>query len=133
MQTKPIGFYLTGIFLSLAALLLLVAGITLVWPGTPMDAIWLVNEKSHVELTAYALSIGILFLILSQVFVLTARGWFKQRKWGWLSTIGIFAANIAGDMVRLVSGDFAGGLMGIAIAGLIIFYLTRPRIKGLFR
>jgi hypothetical protein len=132
MQSKPIGFYLTGIFLSLAALLLLVAGITLVWPGTPLDAIWAVNEKSHVELTAYALWIGILFLILSQVFVLTARGWFKQRKWGWLCTIGIFAANLAGDVVRLVSGDFGGGLMGIAIAGLIIFYLTRPRIKGLF-
>ena len=102
------------------------------WPGTPLDAIWVVNKKSHVELTAYALWIGILFLILSQVFVLTARGWFKQRKWGWLCAIGIFAANIAGDFLRLVSGDFAGGLMGIAIAGLIIFYLTRPRIKGLF-
>jgi hypothetical protein len=133
MQTKPIGFYLTGIFLSLAALLLLVAGITLVWPGTPLDAIWVVNKKSHVELTAYALWIGILFLTLSQVFVLTARGWFKQRKWGWLCTIAIFAANITGDAVRLVNGDFVGGLTGIVIVGLIILYLTRPRIKGLFR
>lgn len=132
MKTKPVGFYLVGIFLALAALTLLLSAITMLWPGTALDAIWQINPDSYKEMIPYRVAIGVAFIALSQVFVVTARGWFKLRKWGWVCTVGIFAANAAGDFGRLFSGDFTGGLLGIAIAGLIIFYLTRPGIKGLF-
>ncbi|UPT65270.1 MAG: hypothetical protein M0D57_11920 [Sphingobacteriales bacterium JAD_PAG50586_3] len=109
------------------------AAITLLWPGSVLDRMWETTPDSYGEMAPYRVTIGILFLVLSQVFVITTRGWFKQRKWGWLCVIGIFAANATGDLMRLFSGDFTGGLLGLCIAGFIIFYLTRPRIKGLFK
>lgn len=133
MKNKPVGFYLVGIFISLGALMLLLAAITMLWPGTVLDTIWQINPTGYEEMAPYRAAVGILFLVLSQIFIFTVRGWFKQRKWGWVCVIGIFAANAAGDFLRLFGGDFKGGLLGLAIAGLIIFYLTRPRIKKLFK
>jgi hypothetical protein len=133
MQAKPIGFYLVGIFISLGAVVLLLAAITLLWPGSILDTIWEVNPEGYSEMMPYRVVVGIMFLVLSQVFVISVRGWFKQRKWGWVCVIGIFAANAAGDFGRLLSGDFKGGLLGLCIAGLIIFYLTKPSIKTLFK
>jgi hypothetical protein len=133
MKNKPIAFYLVGIFISLGAVVLLLAAITLLWPGSVLDRIWEVNPDGYAEMLPYRVAVGIMFLVLSQVFAITVRGWFKQRKWGWICVIGIFAANAAGDFGRLAGGDFKGGLLGLAIAGLIIFYLTRPPIKELFK
>jgi hypothetical protein len=45
----------------------------------------------------------------------------------------IFAAQIMGDGVRFLMGDFFGGSLGLVIVAMLLFYLTQPKVRGFFR
>jgi hypothetical protein len=60
-------------------------------------------------------------------------GCFKQRKWGrWLAT-SIFAVNGLSDAGQIVLGHVAEGVIGVLVAGAILFYLTRPAVVAAYK
>ena len=65
--------------------------------------------------------------------VVASVGWFKRRLWGWVLLVGIISTQIAGDSINLARGDFVRGGTGSAIAGALLFYLLRPKVRTVFQ
>jgi hypothetical protein len=60
-------------------------------------------------------------------------GWFRRRRWGWLLGTTIIAINAAGDLINAARGEWLKGAVGVAIAGLLLFYITRSEVRSYFR
>jgi hypothetical protein len=125
LHTKsPKGIIAVGIFLFFAAIMASLAGTMLVWRGTTLDRLWLINPRAYRELAPHGKAVGIPFLLLGIGLVVAGTGWFKRRLWGWRLAVGIIAVQVLGDLVR-------GGI-GFMIAGALLIYLLRPEVKGAF-
>ena len=132
-MTQPIGIFLLAIFFALSACILVGAGLVLLWPGTPLDAIWVLNPSRRALLEPYAALAGPGFLLLAVAMAAASAGCFMRRKWGWWLAVIIFVANGLGDLIQLFIGHVFEGTIGVAVAAALIFYLTRPRIRAAFR
>ena len=80
--------------------------------------------------------LGLVFLIIGIVGFVLGYGYLKGIGWAW--TVGIIFAvlGIIGDiietMVDRTTDVLASSIIGIIIALLIIYYLTRPHVKAFF-
>lgn len=108
------------------------AGTTLVWRGTPLDKIWVLNAPAYRQLAHWGSMVGFLFLLLSGTMAMAAVGWFNRCLWAWRLAVAIIATQVAGDFFNLVRGDFMGGAVGVAIAGALLYYLLRPSVRAAF-
>lgn len=71
-------------------------------------------------------------MILSGSLAATSVGWFRRRYWGWLLGAVIIGINAAGDLINLGLGKYLKGAVGVTIAGLLLFYLTRSGVRDYF-
>jgi len=108
------------------------AGMTLVWRGTTLDRMWALNPTAYRKLAPLGGTVGPLFLLLSATMAIASVGWFKRRFWGWGLAVGIISTQVAGDSINLVRGDFVRGGTGLAIAGALLLYLLRPKVRTTF-
>lgn len=44
--------------------------------------------------------------------MISAIGWYRQRRWGWALSVLIIATQVAGDFVNLLRGEFLQGVAG---------------------
>jgi hypothetical protein len=110
----------------------LLAGATLIWNGSGLDRLWLLNPRAYHRLAPFGKLVGFPFLVLSVLLALAAVGWFKHRLWGWWLTVAIIATQVLGDAGNLVLGHFFEGATGVLIAGALLFYLLRPSTRSTF-
>jgi hypothetical protein len=108
------------------------AGMTLACRGTTLDKVWALNPSAYRRLEPVGGTVGPLFLLLSATMVVAAVGWFKRRFWGWGLAVGIISTQVAGDSFNLVRGEFLSGGTGLAIAGTLLLYLLRPKVRATF-
>ena len=133
LATKsPRGLTAVGIFLVFGAVMATLAGTSLRWPRTYLDDIWILNPPAHRELAPYGPVVGLLFLLLGATLAVAAAGWFKRRLWGWWRAVAVIAIQVLGDLVNAFSGRAVEGAIGVTIAGLLLFYLTRPQVRAAF-
>ncbi len=121
-----------GVFLLLGALMASLAGATLVWRGTPLDRMWILNPRAYQQLAPFGKAVGIPFLLLGVTLCIASTGWFKQRLWGWRLAMAIIATQVLGDVVSLFSGRGLEGGIGVAIAGVLLLYLLSGEVKAAF-
>ena len=108
------------------------AGTTLVWQGSPLERIWTLNPHAHEELAPFGKAVGIPFLLLAATLAAASLGWFKRRRWGWRLAVAAIATQVLGDLVNIFRGDLLRGGIGFLIAGALLFYLLRPRLRSAF-
>jgi hypothetical protein len=77
-------------------------------------------------------TVGILFLLLSVALAMAGIGWFRRRPWGWRLAVVIIATQVVGDLVNCVRGDSLRGGTGVIIAGALLLFLWRPKIRDSF-
>jgi hypothetical protein len=121
-----------GAFLVFGACMSALAGATLTWRGTTLDRMWALNPIAYKELAPLGGIVGPLFLLLSATMTAAGVGWFRRRLWGWRLAVGIISTQVAGDFVDLVRGDLLRGGTGVTIAGGLLYYLLRPRVRATF-
>jgi hypothetical protein len=109
------------------------AAVTLLKPGTFLDALWVLNKQGHEGLAGLGRWAALPFAILIPMLGLAAVGWFRRRYWGWVLGVAIIAINMAGDIGQVVLGERWKGAVGAAIAGLLLFYMTRAAVRTYFR
>jgi len=126
------GLTAVGVFLIFGALMAFLASTTLVWRGTILDRIWVLNAPAYARLAPFGKTVGIPFLFLSATLLLAGIGWFSRRLWAWRLAVAIIATQVLGDLVNLLLGDFVRGGVGLVIAAALLFYLLRPRIRAAF-
>jgi hypothetical protein len=129
---RPRGFVPIGLFFVFGATMAAYAGVTLLMPGTFLDALWVLNKEGHAGLARLGRLAALPFGILSPMLGLAAVGWFRRRRWGWVLGGAIIAINAAGDLVNLVLAEHLKGAVGLAIAGLLLFYMTRNGVRNYF-
>ena len=121
-----------GIFLLFGAVTASLAGITLLWPCTPLDRMWTLNSRAYKELAPFRKTAGIPFLLLGVTLAVAAMGWLKRCLWGWRLAVGIIAVQVLGDLVNALMGDLVRGGVGFVIAGALLVYLLRPEVRTAF-
>jgi len=126
------GLTAVGIFLVFAFIMASLAGITLLWPGTPFDRMWALNPLAYKRLAPFAVTAGVSFLVLGAALMIAGVGWLKRHAWGWWLAFAIITAQALGDLLNLFKGDFFRGGVGLTIASALLFYLLRPRIRAAF-
>ena len=108
------------------------AGATLVWSSTPLDRVWLLNPRAHLQLAPLGPGVGLVFLLLALALGTAAVGWFQKKRWGWRLAVCIIGIQVLGDLLNLMRGDYIRGVTGVVIAGALLVYLCRPQMKALF-
>lgn len=131
--SRPSGFVPIGVFFVFGAVMAAFAAVTLLFPGTFLDALWALNPRGHEGLAFLGRVAAVPFCILSPALALTSIGWFRRRRWGWALGVTVIAINLAGDLGQLAFGERWKGALGLAIAGLLLFYLSRPNVRNYFR
>jgi hypothetical protein len=121
-----------GIFLLFGAIIGSLAGTTLLWRGTPLDRMWVLNVRAYNQLTPLGRAIGIPFLLLGVALFTAGVGRFKHRRWGWHLAVAIIAIQITGDLVSMVMGEALRGAAGAAIAGALLCFMTRRSVLEAF-
>jgi hypothetical protein len=132
VEAKTRGFTAIGVFLFFGTTMASLAAITLLWRGTALDGVWALNPTAYKELMPLGRSVGILFLLLGATLTVAGIGWFRHRLWGWRLAIAIIATQVLGDVVNCVRGDFVRGGIGIIIAGGLLLFLLRSKIRAAF-
>jgi hypothetical protein len=131
-KTSPRGMTAIGIFLLFGTVTAFLAGTTLLWRGTFLDGIWVLNPRAYDELAPLGKTVGLLFLSLAVGLALAATGWLKRRRWGWQLAVAIIGIQVLGDFVNIFFGHAVQGLVGVTIAGALLLYITRPYVRTTF-
>jgi hypothetical protein len=121
-----------GVFLFFGAVMALFAGTTLIWRGTVLERMWVLNAAAYRQMAPYGKVIGVPFLALSAALAVAGAGWFRRRVWGWRLAVGIIATQMVGDLVNVFAGEWVKAGTGVILAGGLLFYLTRPRVRAAF-
>jgi hypothetical protein len=108
------------------------AAVTLIKPGTVLDQLWVLNKTGHAQLAPLGKGAGLGSVVLSTLLCTAAIGWFRRRYWGWVLGTTIIVINAAGDLVNGAMGEWLKGAVGVAIAGLLLIYMTRSEVRNYF-
>lgn len=74
---------------------------------------------------------GLAFIAVAALYIAFCVGALQMKPWAWpLGVVGAAASAIL-SVLQLIGGDLTQ-IVGIAIAGAILYYLNQPSIKALF-
>jgi hypothetical protein len=132
LAARPWGVFLIAVFFAIATCILLGVGAALLFPGSTMEAIWRVYPARRALLMPYREWFGPGFLMLALAMVSASIGCFRLRKWGWWLALGMFAINGLSHVGQIALSHFLEGGIGVVAAGLILFYLSRPKVRRSF-
>jgi hypothetical protein len=121
-----------GVFLFFGAVMASLAGTTLIWRGTLLDHMWVLNAPAYKQLAPFGTTVGVPFLVLSTLLAVAGGGWFGRRPWGWRLAVVIIAMQTLGDLISIFMGHFVRGAAGVTIASALLIYLLRPGMSGAF-
>jgi hypothetical protein len=121
-----------GVFLFFGAVMASLAATTLIWPGTLLDHMWVLNAPAYRQLTPFGKTVGVPFLALSAALAVAGAGWFGRRLWGWRLAVVIIATQVLGDLVSIFMGHLARGAVGVTIASALLLFLLRPNVRADF-
>ena len=108
------------------------AGTTLVWQGTALDRMWVLNPRAYNDLTPLGKAVGFAFILFGMILAVAAIGWFKRRLWGWRMAVGIIVAQGLGHMANVFLGRIVEGAIGAIIAGALLVYLLQDPVGSAF-
>jgi hypothetical protein len=131
-EKLPPDIVAMGVFLFFGATMAALAGITLTWPGTPLDKIWLLNPRAYHQMAPMGRGVGVLFLLLSGTMTIAGVGWFQRKLWAWRLAVIIISTQVAGDVVNFARGDHLAGTFGVAIASALLVYLLSRKVRAVF-
>ena len=78
-----------------------------------------------------AISIGSVIAAIGVASFVVAYGIFRGKGWAWTVTVIISIISIIGNAISIAAGN-VGGIVNVAINGIILYYLYRPHVKAYF-
>jgi hypothetical protein len=124
-RETPIGMKLLAIFFAFGACMCALTIWLLLFPGGALNSLWRLNPEAH---AAFQRIGGLSILLMSIVGVacaLAAIGLARNAKWArWVGVL-ILTANLVGDLTNAFVRHDLRTLVGVPIAGAMIFYLGR--------
>jgi uncharacterized membrane protein (DUF2068 family) len=119
------GHYWFAAFFAFGAVMCLLTVTLLVFPGTKLDSLWNLNPDARVAFQSLGGRSIALMSVVGTGCTFAAIGLWRGTLWGiWLG-LAILFINIIGDVVNVAARHHYRSLVGVPIAGAMIFYLAR--------
>jgi mannose/fructose/N-acetylgalactosamine-specific phosphotransferase system component IIC len=132
INRPPAGFLALGAFFLFGFVMACYAAVTLAKPGTILDRGWQLNPNAHLQLAALGRWVAIPFAALACALLATGIGWFRRRRWAWILGVALIVINLLGDLGQLFVGETLKGVIGVAIAGLVLAFISRRTMREYF-
>ena len=58
--------------------------------------------------------------------------WGPEVRWGWQLAVVIIGTQVLGSVTNIFYGRVIEGVVGVTIAGALLFYVTRPYVRAIF-
>jgi hypothetical protein len=117
--------YWFAAFFAFGATMCLLSVMLLVFPGTKLDSLWSLNPDAHVAFQSLGGWSILLMVVVGAGCALAAIGLWRAAIWGVQLAVAILFCNIIGDLVNALMRRDYRSLIGLPIAGAMIFYLIR--------
>jgi hypothetical protein len=128
---RPLGVWIIGILALIGAIFRILGGITALGVSGLAMAGKLGEEGSSVG--GEALGIGIVTLVIGVLVLIFAIAFLGLRGWAWIAMMIFELITIVVVVVQFIYDGFNwASLVGIIIPAIIVFYLTRPRVRDAF-
>jgi uncharacterized membrane protein YccC len=121
-----------NIFLAFGCCMAALAGITLLFPRSRLNAMWKLNPIAHAQMAPLGIWVAIPMLFFSGIMLGSALGWYQRRRWGWLLAVLIISTQLFGDVANFIAGHWLEGSAGVIIAGSLLFWLLSSSVKMAF-
>ena len=104
--------------------------VLLVCPGTKLDLLWRLNPDAHTAFQSLGRASILLMVIVGTACAFAAIGLWRATRWGLQLAIIILCVNAIGDLLNAILRHDYRSLIGLPVAGAMIFYLSRCLCPG---
>lgn len=126
---RPAGVTALSVFFTLGIIPATVSAVALAWPGAWADAIWRLKPEARSQFAQLA-PWGIpLMIVVALACAAAAVGLWTRRRWGYRVAVGLLGVNLLGDLLNAVIQNDWRSLIGLPIAGVMLFYLLSRRVR----
>jgi hypothetical protein len=122
---QPQPHYWFAAFLAFGAMMCLLTIVLLVFPGTKLDSLWNLNPDAHVGFQSLESWSIMLMVVVGAGCALASIGLWRATVWGVPLAVAILFCNTIGDLLNALMRRDYRSLIGLPIAGAMIFYLAR--------
>jgi hypothetical protein len=122
---QPQRHYWLAALFAFGATMCLLTIVLLIFPGTKLDLLWKLNPEARMAFQSLGSWSVLLMLIVGFSCALAAIGLWRGTVFGIRLGLAILVVNIIGDLVNVVIRQDYRSLIGLPIAGAMIFYLAR--------
>lgn len=106
--------------------------VLLLFPGSGLEPLWLLNPQAHESFLRMGSWAVVLMVAVCVTCALSARGLWLRALWGHRLALGVLTVNLIGDTANaFLRGDLRT-LIGLPIGGALIGYLLSARVRKLF-
>lgn len=124
----PIGMKLLVAFFVFGTCACTVTVAALLLPGSWLDVVWRVNPEARVGFQESGRPLSVLLMfVVGSACAMAALGLALRKVWGRWLAIGILVVNLAGDTINALARHDPRTLIGLPVAGLMIWYLGRSK------
>jgi hypothetical protein len=123
---------LLAVFFVFGTAMTALASLSLAWPDGPLAAMWRLKPDEFAKMRALGPLVPIGFSALSLTMAVTAYATLARRRWGWWLAVFIFAVNGLSDAARALVASEWSSLIGVAVAGLVLWWLSRRDVRAMF-
>ena len=92
----------------------------------------MLNPEAYVRLSRLGKMMSAPFAVTAALMIAAAIGWLRRKHWGWMLGVFIVAMNMLGDVMNAIRGEWVKGGVGFVIAGVLLIFMTRPRLRSYF-
>jgi hypothetical protein len=104
----------------------LVTVVLLLLPGSPLDVVWRLNPEAQAAFHQIGPLLSVLLMLaVGSACGTAAVGLARRKAWGRRLAIGILVVNLAGDTFNAVVRDDPRTLIGLPVAGAMIWFLWK--------
>jgi len=137
LDTLPLrrsgGLLALSIFFGFAAVMSLLAALSLLFPGGLLEPLWRLNPEAGRGLASLGFWAILLMAAVSAACAASAVGIWVRADWGRRLAVGVLTANLIGDLTGALVRQDARTLIGLPIGGLLIAYLLSARVRRQFK
>lgn len=133
VQARPRRISALSLFFGFGAAISFLCVIALLFPGGLLEPMWRLNPRAHsafVSMGPWAIA---LLVPLSAACGITGAGLWYLKSWGYYLAIVLLLCNLIGDLYNTISGTEPRAAIGIPVVITILFFITRPAIRSIFR
>jgi hypothetical protein len=128
LRIRTAGVTAITLFFVFGTLMSGLAATMLLFPGSALDELWRMNLRAREGFTAMGGWAILLMLTVCLACATAAVGLWRRTRWGYIAALTILVINLTGDTTNVVMLHDWRTLVGLPIAGLMIWYLVKNRL-----